>query len=527
MEPHYLGAVVVMQAVFLLGYYLFLDRQAVPVIKRWYLLAGVLLPFAIPFVPVWYTQAGPLFDYYQAVELTTAVRASPLIAASVQPVNDHYFNFRLAHLIWTMYLIGLLYQTYLVGRSLMTLVRELRRGRRVSIDGLSLVLLPNAAPSHTFLRWVFVGTQTPSRAVLAHEFCHARQLHSIDRLLLSALRIAWWWNPLVYLYERAVCENHELLADRAVVRLGYSPSGYQRELLAALARTNSPTSLASGLNYQLTKKRFKMMTQTNHLSRGRLFVLTGLWIGMLLLFGHRLIAQADSVPSPPPPPPPPNAPVEVVAEPFDHTNPPQAPPYMQARLLLMLDDFEPNPPSADMYAQYSNSKEFGVWMDGKRVENSVLANYSVDDFAHVFVSVLYPNAKDYGKYRSQVDLTTKVAYEANRRNPRTPPALPPHYASLERIRATEPQAPTEAQMLEWTSSPTHFVWFNHRPFKAELAKSFLSSQVYHYQVTPVVEAGTTQYFVEWWTEGQFLRDFRGEDPGVPGIPPPLGKRSSN
>lgn len=60
---------------------------------------------------------------------------------------------------------------------------------------------------------------------------------------------------------------------------------------------------------------------------------------------------------------------------------------------------------------WHDASQFGVWIDGKRVSNSEMKNYSAKDFAYHFVKELKSDAKDYGKYRYQLDLQTFEKYE--------------------------------------------------------------------------------------------------------------------
>ena len=55
---------------------------------------------------------------------------------------------------------------------------------------------------------------------------------------------------------------------------------------------------------------------------------------------------------------------------------------------------------------FLSPSKYGVWLDDKRVENKVLANYKPEDIHHYSKSVLAKNAKNYGKHTFQVNLTT-------------------------------------------------------------------------------------------------------------------------
>jgi bla regulator protein BlaR1 len=68
-------------------------------------------------------------------------------------------------------------------------------------------------------------------------------------------------------------------------------------------------------------------------------------------------------------------------------------------------------PSEKQLTLWQDSKMYGVWIDGKRIENKNLANYSASDFSHWSSSRLSKTAVNYGKHYFQVDLMTKSNYQ--------------------------------------------------------------------------------------------------------------------
>lgn len=73
-------------------------------------------------------------------------------------------------------------------------------------------------------------------------------------------------------------------------------------------------------------------------------------------------------------------------------------------------------PTEKEFESYKNPKIYGLWLDGKKVPNSVLDNYKASDFSQVFISRLYKNAQatiGY-KYKFQLDLETTAYYEKYR-----------------------------------------------------------------------------------------------------------------
>ena len=68
-------------------------------------------------------------------------------------------------------------------------------------------------------------------------------------------------------------------------------------------------------------------------------------------------------------------------------------------------------PSEKEFNGWKNGKVYGVWINGKKVENSVLNNYTNNDFEQVTVSKLYGAAKRNKIYSFQVNLMTSDYYQ--------------------------------------------------------------------------------------------------------------------
>ena len=67
-------------------------------------------------------------------------------------------------------------------------------------------------------------------------------------------------------------------------------------------------------------------------------------------------------------------------------------------------------PTQEEMEKWKNANVYGIWIDGKRAQNSALNQFNLTDFDQVFVSKLTKNAINYGKHYYQVDLMTKEYY---------------------------------------------------------------------------------------------------------------------
>ena len=99
------------------------------------------------------------------------------------------------------------------------------------------------------------------REILLHETGHIRALHSWDLLLLSAVQVLQWWNPLAYVFASSLRDVHEYEADDYVLQHGISARNYQLLLIKKAVGASSYT-FANNFDHSLTLKRITMMQKS-------------------------------------------------------------------------------------------------------------------------------------------------------------------------------------------------------------------------------------------------------------------------
>jgi TonB family protein len=95
--------------------------------------------------------------------------------------------------------------------------------------------------------------------MLAHELEHVRQGHSFDVIILELLTAFQWFNPFMWMLRRAIRENHEYLADQAVLNSGVSRGEYKKLLINQFV--GGQLIIANNFNYSIIKNRIKMMSK--------------------------------------------------------------------------------------------------------------------------------------------------------------------------------------------------------------------------------------------------------------------------
>lgn len=136
--------------------------------------------------------------------------------------------------------------------------------RRTDIQD-NVITHPGIKYPFSFWKWIFVpqGTDYDREIwdiIEAHESAHLRQGHSIDMVLAGIAQCFLWYNPIIYLLQKELRENHEALADQSVLRVT-DLTTYAKALLSVSIETNAMQlghsfALVSGLS-----KRLRVMKQ--------------------------------------------------------------------------------------------------------------------------------------------------------------------------------------------------------------------------------------------------------------------------
>lgn len=123
-----------------------------------------------------------------------------------------------------------------------------------------------------FLKWIFIPQsllrQPELKMIVAHEQVHAKQMHTLDLLLVELFCIAFWFNPFVFLLKRSLKTVHEFLADHQSIRSNAEKIEFLG-LLASGANLNLTGGVSSNFYWSTLKKRINMITKnkTSRLQR--------------------------------------------------------------------------------------------------------------------------------------------------------------------------------------------------------------------------------------------------------------------
>ena len=146
---------------------------------------------------------------------------------------------------------------------LFSVIRMKQRARKVSHGAVTIYEVDEAVIPFTFGNAIFINRHLHQPAeleeIIAHEFVHVRQRHSVDILFGELLCLLNWYNPFAWLIRKAIRQNLEFIADQEVLQQGVDRRQYQYLLLKVIG--NSHFSIASQFNFSSLKKRIAMMNK--------------------------------------------------------------------------------------------------------------------------------------------------------------------------------------------------------------------------------------------------------------------------
>ncbi len=243
---------------FYLIYILILRNERFFAEIRFYLLGSAFLALILPLLK---------FSYSITVESEFVnnamgdVFAETITGEAIMPVKSLISKEEILLLIY------LVVCTILFVRSVLKVlqIRQLMKaGEYQIVDEQKVILLDQSIPAFTFFGYIVMNREEFSdkslNNIFAHEKVHAQQKHWIDLLFVEVLTIVLWFNPFVWLYQVAVKQTHELLADDGVIARGFNIGQYQAILMNQIMGTEV-LGLANNFNYSITKKRMIMMSK--------------------------------------------------------------------------------------------------------------------------------------------------------------------------------------------------------------------------------------------------------------------------
>lgn len=275
------------------GFYLLLSSKTNHfVFNRIYLLVTPIIAIVLPFIGTNLTESG-----LPKIELDVIrIVSQPLQSVSVN--NFSYTNLLIAFGIITS-IIVFFFHLYRI--------LSFKKEEELMHIGRIKIYRTSSNSSFSFFNTIYINDEKTENLdlIIQHEMAHCKQFHSFDLLSFAIIKALFWYNPIIYLWQKKIKENHEFLADREVLKLTHNFEEYANAIVSAHFNSSYPHLGASFNAPSLLQRRIKKMKQINtsymkHLIfipalAGALFLTTSLNNEQLLPLKSGAIEVSDEV----------------------------------------------------------------------------------------------------------------------------------------------------------------------------------------------------------------------------------------
>ncbi len=245
-------------------YILLLRNQKTFQFNRFFLICSILLCLAAPFLEIELFNSVPSLSEIPAKVYTESVEVSQ------ESKNESYETVEMASETQKspFYYLYLSISCFLMFRFLRNLIKihRLTRANYLRFGKLKLIKSSDSDVVSSFFNYVFINknhvlTNEEYESVMRHEAVHSQQLHTIDIIISELLICVLWFNPFVWLYRKAILQNHEYIADDISVLSGISIEDYS-SVIINLGHKEYRVPLTSGFNFIQIKNRINMLHQS-------------------------------------------------------------------------------------------------------------------------------------------------------------------------------------------------------------------------------------------------------------------------
>ena len=271
-------------SLFALVYFLFLRRETFFNVNRWFLLVSISFSALLPLLHIPFYAPQPMM--LQEVTVTPYINLLSSVTVYGASLSKGAEQFVLNYsLLGYAYLLGVAVFLGLLFLRIFQIIRLIAQNRVVPEGKIKLVILDRELSPFSFLNYIFVSKNLQNtkgwEKMLEHEKQHIQQGHTIDVLVLEFVAVFQWFNPFFWMFRRALRENHEFLADQAVISHGTAPSWYKQILINQYV--GDQIVIANNFNYSLIKTRIKMMSKIKSRKIANIKILIGLVLAASLV----------------------------------------------------------------------------------------------------------------------------------------------------------------------------------------------------------------------------------------------------
>ncbi|WP_165044495.1 M56 family metallopeptidase [Dysgonomonas sp. ZJ709] len=239
-------------SIFLIIYQIFFRSSTFFKFNRSFLMLGMITSLAIPLIPNTY-------NVYVTLPASNEIADNSVGQLAANDSIDIWT------IVFALYITGMLIIIIRNIRTLGNFIQLLRSGTLSKNKTYKLIDTVKVNSPLSVWNYIVINTQklsdTEKDLIIKHEQTHINQKHWIDLLCSECMLLLHWFNPLIWFYIFLLKENHEFLADKAVIDSGTSPALYKAVLINQ--RFQGPVfSFSNSFNYSNNLNRLVMIKKT-------------------------------------------------------------------------------------------------------------------------------------------------------------------------------------------------------------------------------------------------------------------------
>lgn len=260
---YYILQTIAFQLFFLLIYDVFLKKETFFNWNRAYLLITALGSLLLPFVKIEFFK-GVVPEQFiirlPEVIIGDVTSTTKNISLTEMPLNESSFVWHWEYMVYVGIILAAILFAYKMIKISLLIYKNPKRWK----DNVLLVNLINSTSAFSFFHYICIGQlikEEDKSAILKHEIVHVQQKHSLDLLFFEILRILFWFNPLVYIYQNKISTLHEYIADANAIKYN-DKNQYYENLLSQVFDVKQFSFINPFFKQSLIKKRIVMLNKS-------------------------------------------------------------------------------------------------------------------------------------------------------------------------------------------------------------------------------------------------------------------------
>ncbi|MCZ2223783.1 MAG: M56/M15 family metallopeptidase [Chitinophagales bacterium] len=281
--------VILCSAIMMLYYVLALRNKKFHRYNRYYLLSVVILSWLIPLVKINITQ--PLTEASATINQFIYVIAQNNSSFeedfSLQAIAFNWNNFILI-IYWSICCLFL----FILLNALYKIYWLLKSNSCKRLGNVYLIATSAKGTPFSFFKYIFWNNEielnsSNGQQIFQHELIHVQEKHTIDKLIMQAVIVFGWFNPIFWLVKKELNMIHEFIADNKSIQNGNT--SLLANMLLSVAYPQQQFLLSNPFFFSPIKRRIAMLTNTKNpkWSYARKVIILPILVITIMLFAFR------------------------------------------------------------------------------------------------------------------------------------------------------------------------------------------------------------------------------------------------